>query len=629
MPLLQLQDVSLAFGDSPLLIDANFSIEPNERVALVGRNGTGKSSLLRLIDNQYPPDDGTLVRQRGLNVTMLPQEVPADLDGPIDQIVATGLGPRAKMICAWLQATAQAADTTPLQSQMDDDDGWSALRRVETAMSRLKMAPDTDFSTLSGGLKRRVLLARALVDEPELLLLDEPTNHLDVEAIEHLEDTLKAFNGSLLFITHDRRFLDRVATRIVDLDRGVLSSWPGEYDRYLTLKQQHLDAEAERDAQFDKKLAEEETWIRQGIKARRTRNEGRVRALQAMRRERAARRTVTGKAEFNISASERSGTKVIEATDLHYNLPDGRALVSQFDILIQRGDKLGLIGPNGVGKTTLLKLLLKQLGPDSGTVNHGTRLDIAWFDQLREQLDPTISAQENVGEGADFIDINGKSTHVLSYLQDFLFAPARARAPIRRLSGGERNRLLLAKLFSKPFNLLVMDEPTNDLDIETLELLEARLATFDGTLLLVSHDRAFIDNVVTGVLAFNGAGQIDEFVGGYTDWQRQRPETPAASKAPPGPARTPDDKPVAAVAQRKAVKLSYKDQRELDALPERIETLEAEQAEHQATVNAPDAYQQNPEGWQQAADRLEAIELELLDCLDRWEILEARQRGDT
>ncbi len=625
MPLLQLQNVSLAFGDSPLLINANAIIEPHERIALVGRNGTGKSSLLRLVDEHYPPDSGNLVRQRGLTVSMLPQEVPDNLAGRCDCVVAGGLGERANVVQAWLVALATGADTAPLQARMDDADGWSALLRVETAMSRLGLAADVEFNTLSGGLKRRVLLARALVDEPDLLLLDEPTNHLDVTAIEQLEDTLKGFNGSVLFITHDRRFLDRVATRIIDLDRGELTSWPGEYDRYLVLKQQHLDAQAEADAQFDKKLAEEETWIRQGIKARRTRNEGRVRALQAMRRERAARLKHVGKAAFTVDASERSGTKVIEAKQLNYQIADGQTLVAGFDLLLQRGDKLGLIGPNGVGKTTLLKLLLKQLQPDSGSIAHGTRLDIAWFDQHRAQLDPTLTAQENVGQGSDFIEINGKSTHVLSYLQDFLFSPARARAPIRRLSGGERNRLLLAKLFCKPFNLLVMDEPTNDLDIETLELLEARLAAFDGTLLLVSHDRAFIDNVVTGVLSFSGNGQIDEYVGGYSDWLRQRPTAAPSNTAPKAAAVTP---PPAQKPKPKAAKLSYKDQRELDGLPALIAKLEAEQAEHQQTVNAADAYQRDPTGWQQSIDRLEALETELLECLERWEALEAKQRGE-
>ncbi|MEM9604774.1 MAG: ATP-binding cassette domain-containing protein [Pseudomonadota bacterium] len=625
MPLVQFQAVSLAFGDHPLLTDADLSIDTQERVALVGRNGAGKSSLLRLLDAQLPPDDGAIVRQRGLRVALLPQEIPEGLSGRCDHIVAGGLGEHADLITDWLTATQAGDDTTALQVEMDNRDGWRAQQRLDAALSRLRLAPDTPFDTLSGGQKRRVLLARAIVDEPELLLLDEPTNHLDVAAIEQLEDTIRGFNGSVLFITHDRRFLDRVATRIVDLDRGALSSWPGDYARYLVAKQQHLDAEAERDAQFDKKLAEEEVWIRQGIKARRTRNEGRVRALEAMRRERAERRKRVGKADFDIRASERSGKKVIEAVDLAFTLPDGRALVRPLDVLIQRGDKLGLIGPNGVGKTTLLSLLLKQLDPTGGSVSHGTKLDIAWFDQHRAQLDPTRTAQDNVGEGADFIEVGGKSLHVLSYLQDFLFTPARARAPIRRLSGGERNRLLLAKLFCKPFNLLVMDEPTNDLDIETLELLEARLSAFDGTLLLVSHDRAFIDNVVTGVLSFDGDGRIGEYVGGYTDWLRQRPaDTAQAPQRAARPAAT----PAPAAAPRKAAKLSYKDQRALDALPDQIDALETEQTRLQQTVNAPDSYQRDPDAWQAAVDRLEAIELELLDSLERWEQLEAKQRGD-
>lgn len=628
MSLIRLHNVSLAYGDHPLLTDSNLSIEPRERVALVGRNGTGKSSLLRLLDEQLPPDQGTIVRRQGLRVASLPQAVPEHLAERCDRIVAGGLGEHAGLIAKWLDATQSGADTSSLQAQIDDRDGWRAQQRLDAAMSRLGVDRTAAFDSLSGGQKRRVLLARAMVDEPELLLLDEPTNHLDVNAIETLEETIQSFRGSVLFITHDRRFLSRVATRIVDLDRGQLTTWPGDYNRYLTARQQQLDAEAKRDAQFDKKLAEEEAWIRQGIKARRTRNEGRVRALEALRRERAERRKQLGSASFGISQSKRSGSKVIEVSGLQYGLPDGAPLVRTLDLLIQRGDKLGLIGPNGVGKTTLLKLLLKQLAPDAGEIVHGTKLEIAWFDQHRAQLDPTRTAQDNVGEGADFIEIGGKSTHVLSYLQDFLFTPARARAPIRRLSGGERSRLLLAKLFCKPFNLLVMDEPTNDLDIETLELLEARLCAFDGTLLLVSHDRAFIDNVVTGVLSFDGDGRINEYVGGYTDWLRQRPGASAPGTEAASAQPEPVEHPARPATKTKRFKLSYKDQRALDALPDQIAALETEQAQLQDTVNASDSYQRDPGAWQAAADRLEAIELELLDCLERWEQLEAKQRGE-
>jgi len=627
MSLIRLTDVLLAFGAEPVLDGANLAIEAGETVALVGRNGAGKSSLMRLLSGEIQIDGGQLVRQQGLRTALLDQSVPTgDDERSIASMVATGLASGGEEVSDYLTALEDPElDPDALQihyDKLDNCDGWRGEQKVQALLTRLGLPGESRFGSLSGGMKRRVMLARAIVGEPDLLLLDEPTNHLDIAAVEQLEDTVRAFGGAVLLITHDRAFLRRLATRILDLDLGQLTSWPGDYDTYLRGKAAALEAQDRADAQFDKKLAEEERWIRQGIKARRTRNEGRVRALEAMRRERAKRRNAVGTAKATLQEGERSGAKVAECKHLHFTLPDGRTLVDNLDLLIQRGDKIGLIGPNGAGKTTLIKMLLGKLEPTSGSVELGTNLNVAWFDQHRQQLDETQTAQQNISDGSDHVVIDGESRHVLSYLQDFLFAPARARAPIRRLSGGERNRLLLAKLFAKPSNLLVMDEPTNDLDVETLELLESLLVNYKGTLLLVSHDRDFLDNTVSSTLAFEGNGVVSEYVGGYQDWLRQRPapqqEKPVAKKEAPKAA------PVAAKPKKK---LSYKDQRELGALPGKIEKMEAELETAQALIADPDLYKKDPNAFQRASDEIERLGQEILVAMERWEELEESQQG--
>jgi ABC transport system ATP-binding/permease protein len=629
MPLLTLRDVVLSYGAAPLLDHINLSIEPGERLCLVGRNGAGKSTLLRVLAGTVQPDGGEVVLGDRLRVAMLEQSVPAGTGGSVFDVVAGGLGATGERMRRYHRAVHALAerpgDAAALgaleraQHALEADDGWSLEQRVETVLSRLELPADSDFAALSGGVQRRVLLARALVTEPDLLLLDEPTNHLDVEAIEWLETFLLGFGGTLLFITHDRAFLRRLATRIIELDRGQLTDWPGDYDTYLRRKQEALEAEERANALFDRKLAQEEAWIRQGIKARRTRNEGRVRALKALRAERARRRVRGGTANLQIRDAERSGRLVIEADGVSFSY-DGEPVIRNFSTLILRGDRVGIVGPNGAGKTTLLRLLLGRLAPDNGRVRLGTNLEVAYFDQHRAALDDGASVADNVGEGRDRIVIGGESRHVLSYLQDFLFEPARSRQPVKALSGGERNRLLLAKLFTRPANLLVLDEPTNDLDAETLDLLEERLAEFAGTVLVVSHDRDFLDNVATSVIAFEGEGRVNEYVGGYSDWLRQRP-------SPAEPGRTVSRSPQAAAPSRPAAsekprKLGYKDQRELEALPGRIEALEAEQAALTVTLSDADVYRQKPERVAEVQARLAEIESELARCYARWEALE-------
>ncbi|WP_018232627.1 ribosomal protection-like ABC-F family protein [Thioalkalivibrio thiocyanodenitrificans] len=625
MPLLTLRDVVLSYGDAPLLDRVNLSIESGERLCLVGRNGAGKSTLMRVLAGEVHADGGELVHADGLRVAMLEQAVPAGTRGSVFDVVAEGLGATGERVRRYHRAVHVLAERPDdagamvelerAQQSLEADEGWSLEQRVETVISRLDLPADADFRALSGGLKRRVLLARALVTEPDLLLLDEPTNHLDIEAIDWLESFLLGFGGALLFITHDRAFLRRLATRIIELDRGQLTDWPGDYDAYVRRKAEALEAEERANALFDRKLAQEEAWIRQGIKARRTRNEGRVRALKALRAERAGRRVRAGTARLDIQAAERSGRLVIEAEDVGFQY-DGQPVIRAFSTLILRGDKVGIVGPNGAGKTTLLRLLLGQLQPGSGRVRLGTNLEVAYFDQHRAALDEDASVFDNVGEGRDRLEVGGESRHVISYLQDFLFEPARARQPVKALSGGERNRLLLAKLFTRPANLLVLDEPTNDLDTETLELLEERLVEFPGTVLVVSHDRAFLDNVATSIIAFEGPGQVNEYVGGYSDWQRQR-----AVAAQPAPAAVPASRPAPAKPARER-KLSYKDQRELEMLPGRIEALEAEQAALTATLGDPALYRQQPERIAEAQGRLAEIEAELGQCYARWEKLE-------
>lgn len=626
MSLITLRDTTLSFGSAPLLDHVGFTLDRGERVCVVGRNGEGKSTLLKVIEGIHLPDSGEVVRQSGLRIASLPQEVPTDLGGPVFNVVASGLGAAAGLLTRYHELSERYAhgDESVLdafmhtQEELDASGGWTLNTRVEQVLSRMQLDGEADFSSLSGGRKRRVLVARALVNEPDVLLLDEPTNHLDIAAITWLEEFFRGFPGTLLFITHDRSFLQSVATRIVELDRGVLRDFPCKYDEYLERKQQILDAEATASALFDKKLAQEEVWIRQGIKARRTRNEGRVRALKALRQERVERRELTGKVQMASSEVERSGKLVLEAKNISVAYGDNK-LIDDFSVIVMRGDKIGLIGENGIGKTTLIRALLGQIPVDSGSVQLGTKLDVAYFDQLRSQLDVERTVIENVVQGSDFIEINGVRKHALAYLQDFLFSPQRSRTPVKALSGGERNRLLLAKLFTRPANLLVMDEPTNDLDVETLELLEEMLVNYTGTLLLISHDRAFLDNVVTSTWAFEGQGKIREYVGGYEDWLRQRQKDAIKSIAPEKPAPTIKTNAAGTPLARK--KLSYKEQRELEALPLQVSTLETEQLRLQTALNDPDFFVRAPEDASVAVARLSAIDEELLVLLERWEVL--------
>ena len=526
MALLRLAQASLAFGDKPLLDHVDWVVHPGERVALIGRNGEGKSTLLKVIAGQLQLDSGTLWQAQQTRVGMLEQELPAADQLSLYQVVEQGLAEIKQLRAEYDRLAVQAHDESALkqleqlQHQLEAVDGWHLEQRVERVLLRLGLPAEVKMAELSGGWRRRVALARALVAEPDILLLDEPTNHLDIETIDWLEQLLLEFKGTLIFITHDRSFLQRLANRVVELDRGQLFAWEGDYQGFLKYREQVLADEARQNALFDKRLAQEEVWIRQGIKARRTRNEGRVRALKAMRNERAQRREQQGRANFSLEQAQRSGKLVVDACNASYSF-DQQRIVDDLSVRILRGDRIGLIGPNGVGKTTLLKLLLGDLEPDSGRVDRGTNLQVAYFDQLREQLDPEKSVIDNIAEGREYIEIQGRRKHLIGYLGDFLFPPERTRAKVKSLSGGERNRLLLARLFSKPANLLVLDEPTNDLDLETLELLEEILCEFEGTVLLVSHDRAFLDNVVTSTLVFEGQGRIREYIGGYEDWLRQ------------------------------------------------------------------------------------------------------------
>ena len=626
MALATLRGIHLAFGGPPLLDGVGFSIDKGERACLIGRNGEGKSSLLKLMAGRFPPESGDLELRQGLRVAYLDQEVPIGTEGSVFEVVAQGLGELAELVKHYHEAS-RSVEQDPgerslqrlarIQQELEAVDGWRAEQQVEAVISRLELDAEARFSALSGGLKRRVLLGRALAADPDLLLLDEPTNHLDIEAIDWLEEFLKDYSGALLFVTHDRRFLRSLATRILELDRGGLTDWPGDYANYLRRREERLHAEALANARFDKKLAREEVWIRQGIKARRTRNEGRVRGLKAMRDEHRRRRDLGGTARIHLQEAERSGKLVIESEHLSYAW-DEQPVVRDLSALILRGDKVGILGPNGCGKTTLLGLLLGKLTPDSGIVRHGTKLEVAYFDQQRAQLDEEKSVQDNVAQGSDKVTINGNSKHALSYLQDFLFTPERARQPVKVLSGGERNRLLLAKLFTRPANLLILDEPTNDLDIETLELLEELLLEYQGTLLLVSHDRAFLDNLVTSTLVFEGNGRVNEYVGGYSDWLRQRKVVAPAQPAPAKKAAAPKPRPKAPTK-----KLGYKEQRELETLPAAIERLEHEQQGLQESMAQPDFYKQERDVIAEAKERLELIETELLEAYDRWEALEA------
>ncbi len=628
-PLVSLKNVSLAFGSAPLLEQVNLNIERGERICLLGRNGTGKSTLLRVIAAEIGVDDGEIWRHDSLRVASLEQDVPRGDERSVFDVVASGLDSLGSLLSDYhhlahqLEQGEHGADLlekfSQLQQQIEAAEGWRFEQRVSAAISRLELPVDKSMDELSGGLKRRVLLARALVQEPDLLLLDEPTNHLDIEGISWLEEFMLGFRGALLFITHDRTFLQQLATRIIELDRGQLTSWPGDYANYLRKKEERLAVETEQNALFDKKLAQEETWIRQGIKARRTRNEGRVRALKALREQRRARREQSGKAKINLESASVSGKLVAEVENTSLSL-GGRCLLRDFSTRIMRGDRIGIIGPNGVGKTSLIKMLLGQLSPDTGSVTLGSKLEVAYFDQQRAQLDPQKTVIENLNLGTEQVTINGRSRHVISYLQDFLFTPQRVNSPVSSLSGGERNRLLLAQLFTRPANLLVMDEPTNDLDVETLELLEELLTEFKGTLLLVSHDRSFLDNVVTSTLVFEGDGVLREYVGGYQDWLQQRVQVPLARPN----SHTDNETAVAekTPAANKSRKLSYREQRELDNLPEKIELLETEQESLQAQIGDSGFYQQDKQQIVDILQRLETLQQELGQSYLRWEELE-------
>jgi ABC transport system ATP-binding/permease protein len=633
--LLRFDQVSLRFGDQVILAAADLVIEPGERACLIGRNGAGKTSLFRLISGQLPPDEGEMQARAGLRVSQLEQDLPDALDITVREAVMAGLADVRAVVDDYQRLATEAHDPRALveledlHRRIDAVDGWHFERAVDTLLTEMSLPGERRLGELSGGWRRRVALARALVSKPDLLLLDEPTNHLDLSSIQWLEQRVASWPGAVLFITHDRAFLQRLATRIIEIDRGKLVSWPGDYRNYLRRKAEAIEEEERHNAEFDRKLAEEEAWIRQGIKARRTRNEGRVRALVELREQRAERINRPGTARIAIGEAGESGRKVVQAKNVSFSFGD-QALISGLDLKIMRGDRIGLVGNNGVGKSTLLKLLLGELAPQTGTIKHGTQLEIAWFDQLRGGLDPALSVADNVGDGRDHVMINGKSRHVVGYLRGFLFSAKRALTPVASLSGGERNRVILAKLFTRPSNLLVLDEPTNDLDVETLEVLEARLAEYAGTLIVVSHDREFLDNVVDKILVFEAGGRIIEYAGGYSDWARRGRElaqmdemergalagTAAAAKASTAPAPRSSAPPA---------KLGYQEQRELDGLPARIEALEGEIATLEARVAAPEFYAQVWEQTQPVLDALAALHAQHDRLATRWLELEERQ----
>jgi len=630
MPLLRLDDVSLAYGHLPLLAHVDFQIESRERVCLVGRNGAGKTTLLRVIGGTALPDGGEVWRQDGLRIGHLEQEVPADTDQTVFEVVATGLGELGALLAEYHHLTGQAGAAerlslkriSELHARIDALDGWNINQKVETVLTRLDLLAEKQLTDCSGGIRRQVMLARALVSEPDLLLLDEPTNHLDIAAITWLENYLFDYHGALIFITHDRALVKHLATRIIELDRGKLTSFPGDFESYLQKKDELLEIEARAAAKFDKKLAEEEAWIRRGIKARRTRNEGRVRALEAMRREHAQRIATPGKARFSIDGGVLSGKLVVDLRCVNFRYGDN-IIVRDLSTCILRGDRVGVIGPNGCGKSTLLKLILGEIGPDSGQVVLGTRLEVAYFDQHRRLLSPAKTVRENMSD-SDYVTVRGRSRHVIGYLKDFLFPPERIDSPVEALSGGERNRLLLAKIFTQSANMLVLDEPTNDLDVDTLELLEDLLADYEGTLLLVSHDRTFLDNVVTSTLVFEGAGKVTEYAGGYEDWERQSKAAERSITLKPTSNRP--AAPTSVNQKRGNIKrrLSYQEQRELEALPGKIEALEAEQAELHARMGDGDFYRQPSDRITAALERLEVVKSDLEQCYARWQALESQ-----
>jgi ABC transport system ATP-binding/permease protein len=630
--LVVLDHVSLAFGHLPLLDEVGLQVDAGERIAVIGRNGSGKSSLLKLLAGDLAPDGGTVWRQPGLKAASLDQDVTVDDDRSVFDAVADGVGDLSALVSSYHHAAVAVAEEGSeaglerlgrLHHELEERGAWRMEQRVESVLGRLSLPPDTVVNTLSGGWKRRVLLARALVAQPNLLLLDEPTNHLDIDAIAWLEAFLAEYAGSVVFVTHDRAFLQRVGTRILELDRGRLTSWPGDYSTFLQKKEAWLANEALREEKFDKRLAEEEAWLRQGVKARRTRNEGRVRALMAMRAERSARRDRPGSVRLQVEQADASGRLVFEADGLSKSF-DGRAIVRDFSIRVMRGDRIGLIGPNGSGKTTLLRLLLGDLPPDAGEVRRGTNVEVAYYDQEREQLDPERTVFDTIGDGNQVVTVAGRPRHVNGYLKDFLFPAERAQSPVRALSGGERNRLLLARLFTRAANVLVLDEPTNDLDLETLELLESELVTWPGTLLLVSHDRVFLDNVVTSTIVFEGSGRVEEYVGGYEDWLRQRPRTIDTGErraAAVGAARQQSGEPPPGAVRRR---LSYNEQRELERLPARIESLESERDDLRRSMSAPEFYKEPPDRIRATLARHDAVEQELNELYSRWDELDSR-----
>lgn len=627
MSLISLNNVTVSFG-GPLLLDSvNLQIQRGERVCLLGRNGTGKTTLMKIINGDLEPENGTVTRQQGITTAHLPQEVSLDIKGRVFDVVLSGLGKSGELPAQYHHLSVRLAEEGGeellkqldlLHKRLDAEGGWETHRQAETVITRMQLDPEASFDTLSAGLKRRVLLARALVSRPGILLLDEPTNHLDIDAVTWLEEFLLRYEGALLFVTHDRVLVKKLSSRIIELDRGKLFNWNCNYESYLERKEAAQDAEKEQWAVFDRKLAKEEEWIRQGIKARRTRDEGRVSALLRMREERRNRREQMGTAAIRVQEARRSGKLVIETENVHFSYGE-KPIIRNFSTLIMRGDRVGIIGPNGSGKTTLLHVLLGQLKPLQGNVRLGTNLEIIYFDQLRDQLDDEKTVQDNVADGNDRVVINGNNRHIIGYLQEFLFTPERSRTPVKVLSGGERNRLLLAKLFAKPSNLLVMDEPTNDLDIETLELLEDVLMNYSGTLLLVSHDRAFLNNVVTGTLVLEGGGKVGEYIGGYDDWLLQRP---LPAEPSPLPASPPREKPREKPGGQRPRKLTNKEKSELESLPGRIEALETEQDELYKTLADPEFYKGEKNAAAALNARLEKLKKELAAAYLRWEELE-------
>ena len=625
MSLLRFDQVSLEFGEQKILTAADFSIEPGERVCLIGRNGAGKSTTLKLINGEIEFDKGDVTKQAHLVISQLAQNLPEAMNLLVSDVVRSGLADIEALIQDYQQQSALKLDKQGLKdlealhARIDARDGWHIDQRIETTISELNLPADKMMDELSGGWRRRVALAKALVQKPDLLLLDEPTNHLDIATIRWLEDRIYSYPGAVMFITHDRAFLQRIATRIVEIDRGQLTSWPGDYSNFLRRKEKALEDEDVANSKFDKKLEQEEVWVRQGIKARRTRNEGRSRALVKMREERSQRISRESHARIHIEEAEQSGRKVIRAKNVSYRYDE--PLIEDFSIKIVRGDRIGLIGNNGVGKTTLLRLLLGQIEPQAGTIKHGTNLEVGYFDQLRQSLDLEKSVAYNVGEGRTYIKLNGKDRHIVGYLTGFLFTPKRSMTPVKSLSGGERNRVILAKLFTRPANLLVLDEPTNDLDIETLEVLEQRLIEYTGTLIVVSHDREFLDNVVTSTVVFEEDGKVREYVGGYADWLRQGHEL--TERDNPALAEARSQRAAERKNQKKQKKLSYKDQRELDQLPAEIASLEAAIADLQQAIAAPEFYASEQDVVQAALQELAGTEADLEGRVERWGELES------